>query len=57
MEKGERDGRTFTEVQRLDRDRRREELARLSGGTVTRTMLDGAEELLAECEKFKAEVK
>ena len=57
VEKGERDGRTFTEVERLDRDRRREELARLSGGTMTRTMLDGAEELLAECEKFKAELK
>ena len=55
VEKGERDGRTFTEVERLDRDRRREELARLSGGTVTQTMLDGAEELLAESETFKAE--
>ena len=55
VEKGERDGRTFTEVERLDRDRRREELARLSGGTVTQTMLDGAEELLAESEIFKAE--
>ena len=55
VEKGERDGRTFTEVERLDRDRRREELARLSGGTVTQTMLDGAEALLAESETFKAE--
>jgi len=55
VEKGERDGRTFTEVERLERGRRKEELARLSGGTVTRTMLDGAEELLSEAERFKAE--
>ena len=55
VEKGERDGRTFTEVERLERNRRREELARLSGGNVTQTMLDGAEELLSESEKFKAE--
>jgi len=54
VEKGERDGRTFTEVERLERDRRREELARLSGGTVTQTMLDGAEELLTESERFKS---
>ena len=55
VEKGERDGRTFTEVERLERGRRREELARLSGGTITQTMLDGAEELLSEAERFKAE--
>ncbi len=55
VEKGERDGRTFTEVERLERSRRREELARLSGGgTVTQTMLDGAEELMAEAEQFKS---
>lgn len=55
VEKGERDGRTFTSVERLGRSRRREELARLSGGIPTQTMLDGAEELLAAAEQFKKE--
>ncbi len=55
VEKGERDGRTYTSVERLERSRRREELARLSGGTPTQTMLDGAEELLAAAEQFKKE--
>ena len=53
VEKGELDGRTYTRVDRLDRARRREELARLSGGDVTAVMLDGAEELLTAAEKFK----
>ena len=56
VEKGERDGRTFTSVDRLDRSHRREELARLSGGTPTQTMLDGAEELLVAAEQFKEEI-
>lgn len=55
VEKGERDGRTYTEVRRLDREQRRRELARLTGGShVSKTMLDGAEELLVEAEKFRA---
>lgn len=54
VEKGEQDGRTYTCVERLERPRRREELARLSGGEVTAVMLDGGEELLAAAEKFKA---
>ncbi len=53
VEKGERDGRTFTRVERLDRGRRREELARLSGGQATAVMLEGAEELLATAEDYK----
>ena len=54
VEKGEKNGRTYTAVQRLDREQRRQELARLTGGShVSRTMLDGAEELLAEAEKFR----
>ena len=53
VEKGELDGRTYTRVDRLDRPRRREELARLSGGDITAVMLDGAEELLAAAENFK----
>ena len=54
VEKGEKNGRTYTAVQRLDREQRRQELARLTGGShVSQTMLDGAEELLAEAEKFR----
>ena len=57
VEKGEADGRTFTRVERLSRERRRDELARLSGGAaVTKTMLDSAEELLREAENFKKEI-
>ena len=54
VEKGERNGRTYTEVRCLDREQRRQELARLTGGShVSQTMLDGAEELLTEAEKFR----
>ena len=55
VEKGEQQGRTFTSVERLDRTHRREELARLSGGVPTQTMLDGAEELLIAAELYKEE--
>ena len=53
VEKGEADGRTFTRVEQLDRPRRREELARLSGGQTTAVMLEGAQELLATAENYK----
>lgn len=54
VEKGERNGRTYTNVQQLDRAERRGELARLTGGAhVSETMLSGAEELLLEAESFK----
>ena len=57
VEKGERNGRTYTEVRRLDREQRRQELARLTGGShVSQTMLDGAEELLVQAEKFREEL-
>ena len=57
VEKGERGGRTYTEVRRLDREQRRQELARLTGGShVSQTMLDGAEELLVQAEKFRTEL-
>lgn len=55
VEKGEADGRTFTAVERLDRERRRRELARLtSGDHITETSLDGAEEMLAVAEQWKS---
>ena len=54
VEKGEKNGRTYTEVRRLEREQRRQELARLTGGShVSQTMLDGAEELLEQAEAFK----
>ena len=53
VEKGERDGRTYTQVERLSRQRRCEELARLSGGASTAILLEGAEELLQKAEAWK----
>ncbi|WP_297209565.1 DNA repair protein RecN [uncultured Flavonifractor sp.] len=47
VEKGERDGRTYTRVERLARPRREEELARLTSGQhVTEATLHAAGELL-----------
>ena len=57
VEKGEADGRTFTAVEVLDDARRREELARLTGGSsITQTMLDGAGELLRTAQEFKSSI-
>ena len=54
VEKAEENGRTFTAVEALDETRRREELARLTGGaTVTATMLESAGELLRAAERYK----
>jgi DNA repair protein RecN (Recombination protein N) len=54
VEKGEHDGRTFTDVQVLDRDHRQRELARLTGGEqVTAAMLKSAGELLDEAEAYR----
>ena len=54
VEKGERKGRTFTEVERLSRERRMEELARLtSGERITGATLEAAGELLDSAERFK----
>ena len=54
VEKGEAGGRTFTAVERLDRERRRQELARLtSGDHITPTALEGAEEMLSAAEQWK----
>lgn len=55
VEKGERNGRTYTRVERLDRSRRKEELARLMGGaSITDTLRDSAEELLTQAEGYLA---
>ena len=56
VEKGEVDGRTYTAVERLSRERRREELARLtSGDLLTKSALDSAEEMLVQSEKYYKE--
>ena len=54
VEKGEREGRTYTRVLRLDREQRKEELARLTGGQrLTSALLAGAEELLDAAVEYK----
>lgn len=54
VEKGEAEGRTFTVVEKLNRERRWEELARLtSGDLMTQTALQGAEEMLAQAEEYR----
>ena len=58
VRKEEREGRTFTSVEDLDRAGRRGELARLTGGAhVSDAILQGAEELLREAEAFKEQDK
>ena len=54
VEKGERNGRTFTRVERLSRERRMEELARLtSGDHITDATRQAAGELLDSAERYK----
>ena len=54
VQKGEKDGRTYTSVTELDREGRRAELARLTGGEhLSSAILEGAEELLREAEVYK----
>ncbi len=58
VEKGERSGRTFTHVVQLDRERRKAELARSTGGAkVTPALLESAGELLDEAEAYRATLK
>ena len=54
VEKGERDGRTYTRVERLDQQGREEELARLIGGTaVTPALMKSARELLQQSKEYR----
>ena len=54
VEKGEKKGRTVTQVLRLNREQRKGELARLTGGeNITAAMLAGAEELLDAAADYK----
>lgn len=55
IEKSEKAGRTYTEITELDREGRRQELARLHGGdNVTLTTLASAEEQLEAAEQYKS---
>lgn len=55
VQKEEREGRTFTDVSLLDREGRKQELARLTGGaTLSAAILEGAEALLQEAEAYRA---
>ena len=54
VEKGERGGRTYTKVVRLDREQRKAELARITGGShVTEALLESAGELLDQAEAYR----
>ena len=54
VEKGERDGRTYTRVVLLDRETRKAELARITGGAnVTQALLQSAGELLDAAERYR----
>ena len=54
VEKGEKKGRTFTNVERLDQQGRVDELARLIGGTtVTDSLRSSASELLDQAENYR----
>ena len=58
VEKGERSGRTYTAVERLSDERRKEELSRLTGGSVvTQATLDSAGELLTEAQSYRAALR
>ena len=54
VEKGEREGRTFTAVEQLTRERRMQELARLAGGEeITDALLHSTGEMLEQAETWK----
>lgn len=55
VQKGERDGRTYTVVERLDLTKRQRELARLmSGESLTPAILKSAQELLSQADAYRA---
>lgn len=58
VEKGERSGRTYTKITQMDVEQRKNELARITGGSrVTDALLKSAGELLDEAEEFKRSIK
>ena len=58
VEKGESKGRTFTKVILLDREARKAELARITGGSkVTEALLASAGELLDAAEAYRGTIQ
>ena len=58
VEKGESGGRTFTRIVPLDREARKAELARITGGShVTDALLESAGELLDQAEEYRKHLK
>lgn len=58
VEKGERSGRTFTRVVLMDREQRKAELARLTGGAnLTSALLASAGELLDEADTYRQKLR
>ena len=54
VEKGESGGRTFTRVIQLDREARKAELARITGGSqLTPALLESAGELLDQADAYR----
>ena len=54
VSKGERDGRTYTQVICMDREQRKAELARITGGSrLTDALLESAGELLDAAEEYR----
>ena len=54
VEKGEREGRTYTKVEQLDAEGRVNELARLIGGAaITSALQESARELLEQAERYR----
>ena len=57
IQKNVRDGRTYTRVVLLDREQRKAELARITGGShVTEALLASAGELLDQAERYRSEL-
>ena len=57
VEKGENKGRTYTQVVLLNREQRKAELARITGGSkVTDALLESAGELLDEAEAYRKSI-
>ncbi len=55
--RGSETGRTYTHVVLLDREQRKAELARITGGAkVTEALLASAGELLDEAERYRSEL-
>lgn len=58
VEKGEQNGRTFTKVVELDREARKAEIARITGGSqVTDALLASAADILDQAAAYRAQLR